>query len=297
MSLDTFDYVGIASLVTVLFICICVLISSSFVVVKNRSCVVVERFGRFSHLLQPGLHFLTPWVDRIRPLVWRNYTYELSRAGATLHIDQKNESHIDLRENILDLPLQVVITRDNVAINIHPMILYHIASPLRAVYEICDLSQAVEKLVQTTLRAIVGSMGLDDTLASREEINRALMQKIANVCINWGIELHKVELLEINPMKDIMRAMHEQLKAERQRRANIIAAHGYREVAKTSVEGQAQAQLALATGQARRRVITSSAMAQSKLEVMRAEAEAVKILAEALEPFGIEPALYNLALK
>ena len=114
---------------------------------------------------------------------------------------------------MLDFPTQAIITRDNVEINVHPMLLYRIVNPLRAVYETYDLCHAVEKLVQTTLRAIIGDMGLDDTLASREEINRSLSHKIHNVCLNWGISITKVELLEITPTNTVQAAMHQQLAA------------------------------------------------------------------------------------
>lgn len=141
---------------------------------------------------------------------------------------QQTQAHIDLREMLMDFPNQSIITRDNVQISVHPMLLYRIEDPVRAVYEAYDLAQCVENLVQTTLRAIIGDMGLDDTLASREEINRILSQKIrfvssvwfvwshshSHICFNWGLRLVKVDLLEITPTGSIMAAMHKQLKVQ-----------------------------------------------------------------------------------
>lgn len=110
------------------------------------------------------------------------------------------------------------------------MLLYKIQDPVRAVYEVTDLPQAVEKLVQTTLRSIIGDMGLDDTLASREEINRTLQQKISRTFLNWGFKIVKVDILEIMPAtRSIQDAMHKQIAAERIRRANVITAEGFRE--------------------------------------------------------------------
>merc|ERR1712072_137475 len=129
---------------------------------------------------------------------------------------------VDLREQLMDFEHQKIITRDNVEITVHPMIVFNLFDPVRVAYETFDLSHAVMKLVQTTLRSIIGDMGLDDTLASREEINRALMQKISLICNNWGVEITRVELLEIAPTQSMQNAMHKQLSAERVRRAQIV---------------------------------------------------------------------------
>jgi regulator of protease activity HflC (stomatin/prohibitin superfamily) len=129
--------------------------------------------------LDAGWYWLIPFVDRARSLTWRTAeTYYTGDGRQTVKILQTKVKRIDLRESVMDFPLQSIITRDNVEIQIHPMLLFRVVDPVRAVYEVYDLSHAVEKLVQTTLRSIIGDMGLDDTLASREEINRTLSQKI-----------------------------------------------------------------------------------------------------------------------
>lgn len=180
----------------------------------------------------------------------------------------------------------------------HPMVLYRIVDPVRAVYEVYDLPLAVEKLIQTSLRSIIGDMGLDDTFASREEINRALQQRIAHVFLNWGFKLLKVDILEIMPSTDsVQAAMHKQISAERIRRAEIITADGVREQQKTIAEGDSTAMIAVSRGEQQVAVIKAKARADSRLLKANAEADAVRIIAEALDGFDVDPTQYLIALK
>ena len=126
----------------------------------------------------------------------------------------------------MDFVTQSIITRDNVQLDVHPMLVYRLIDPVRVAYETFDLSHAVEKLVQTTLRSVIGDMGLDDTLASREEIERGMSTRIRHICRDWGLEIKSVELLEITPNRTVQEAMHKQIGAERVRRANIVTADG-----------------------------------------------------------------------
>jgi regulator of protease activity HflC (stomatin/prohibitin superfamily) len=215
-----------------------------------------------------------------------------------MHISQEKLTRIDLREACLDFLPQTVITRDNVSLTIHPLLVYRISDPVRAVYEVFDLHQAIEKLVQTTLRSEIGDLGLDDTLASREEINRAISQKISGMCRNWGFELLKVELLEITPTSTILNAMHELIRAERVRRAEIITAHGKRQKLSLDSEGNLNEAVYLAQGEQRKAVIMSRGVADSKLIIANAEAQALKTLGDALAAVDdIDPAQYMMALK
>lgn len=138
--------------------------------------MVIESWGKFSRKLEPGIYILTPFVEKARIFTWReyhvNHSLEFNQNRQTVTVTQTKTTRIDLREQVMDFPLQQIITRDNVEIEVHPMLIYMISDPVRAVYEIYDLAHAVEKLVQTSLRSVIGDMGLDDTLASREEINR-----------------------------------------------------------------------------------------------------------------------------
>ena len=157
-------------------------------------------------------------------------------------------------------------------------------------------SHAVEKLVQTTLRSIIGDMGMDDTLASREEINRNIMQRIANTCNNWGIEITRVELLEITPSRSVMQAMHKQLAAERIRRAEIVTADGFREKTKTMAEGAMQSQVAVASGESRVAVLRAKGISDARKLIADAEAQAVSLISTALSEYGVSATDYLVGM-
>ena len=263
--------------------------------VLQKKAVIVERFGRFHKVALEGIHFLLPGVDRLRPIVWRET--EVDRAGQYVST-QTYETHIDMRERLLDFPHQSVITRDNVEIKVHPMALYKLVDPVKVAYEVYDLTHAVEKLVQTTLRSIIGDMGLDDTLASREEINKRLAQKIKHVCHNWGCELTRVELLEIAPASNSIEfAMHQQLQAERVRRSKVKQSDGERIMLKTHAEGNMSAVIAISTGQMEVKKIMAKAEADAKLLVATAEADSLEDVGSALGEFGLDPSDYMCACK
>jgi regulator of protease activity HflC (stomatin/prohibitin superfamily) len=197
----------------------------------------------------------------------------------------------------MDFKAQKVITRDNVEIQVHPMILYRLFDPCRVAYETYDLAHAVQKLVQTTIRSIIGDMGLDDTLASREEIQRLLMFKICKTCQNWGCRIENVELLEIAPGDRVQAAMHKQLAAERTKRAMVVSANGVREKMKTRAEGYCQSQIALATGAAQVSVQNAKGLAEARVLIAKAEAGAVETIAKELKPFGVNPTQYLIGLR
>lgn len=182
-------------------------------------------------------------------------------------------------------------------IYVHPMLLYRLVDPVRVAYETFDLAHCVEKLVQTTLRSIIGDMGLDDTLVSREEIERSLMSKISGVCYNWGLQINSVELLEITPTPTVQAAMHQQLAAERIRRAAIVSAEGFREKTRLEAEGECQSAIALATGEKQVTFIRAQGQADARKLIARAEADAVRIIASALQEFGVDPTAYMMGLK
>lgn len=259
--------------------------------------MVVERFGKFHRRCDAGWHFLVPFADKPRSITWRLSETYLDGQTQGVRIRQRRTDRIDLRENIMDFPNQPIITRDNVEIQVHPMLVFRLIDPVRVAYETFDLSHAVEKLVQTALRSIIGDMGLDDTLASREEIERGLRLKIQRVCHNWGLEIMSVELLEITPTATVQDAMHKQLAAERVRRASIVEADGFREQMKTEAEGECQAQIALANGHKAATVLRARGTADSRVLIARAEAQAVKVIAEQLHAYGVNATSYLIGLK
>lgn len=261
-------------------------------IVEKGTAMVVERWGKFHRCAAEGIYLLIPIMDAPHTLKWRESEPHFN----TYRYKQRTLDRIDLRESIIDFPNQPIITRDNVEIMVHPMVLYRLVNPMRVCYETFDLSHAVEKLVQTTLRSIIGDMGLDDTLASREEINRNLMQRVSNICNNWGIEITRVELLEIFPSRSVQNAMHKQLAAERIRRADIVTADGYREQIKTMAEGAMQAEVARASGESRVSVLQAKGLADARRLIAEAEATSVSAITEALSEFGVNATDYLIGL-
>ncbi|EQC39527.1 hypothetical protein SDRG_02965 [Saprolegnia diclina VS20] len=268
---------------------------ASAIVVRHKESVIVERWGRFHTKWGPGLHFLVPYMDKVKTITWRRLKIQMPHEPDAL-ID-KSFYRVDARQTIMDFKLQTIITRDNVEIAVRPMVIYEFCDPMKVCYEVYDLSQAIKKLVQTTLRSIIGDMGLDDTLASREEINRGILQKISHICFNWGVRIHRVELLEITPTTSVQEAMHKQLSAERVRRAAIVTADGYREKVKTEAEGDSQAKVAIATGEQQCVVIRAKAAAEARLLIARAEGEALSVVKDSLKDMAIDTTQYMIAVR
>src|SRR6476619_4011894 len=170
-------------------------------VVPQASAVIVERLGRYSRTLEPGLHFLVPFVDRPR-------------------------ANVDLREQVVSFPPQPVITSDNLVVNIDTVIYFQPTDPKSAVYEIANYIQGIEQLTVTTLRNVIGSLDLEQTLTSRDQINGQLRGVLDEATGKWGIRVNRVELKAIDPPQSIQESMEKQMKAERDRRAIILNAEG-----------------------------------------------------------------------
>mmetsp|Transcript_5232 Transcript_5232/g.12991 ORF Transcript_5232/g.12991 Transcript_5232/m.12991 type:complete len:264 (-) Transcript_5232:206-997(-) len=221
----------------------------------------------------------------------------MSAGRPPLVASRRSPTAARVRAQVLDFQSQEVITRDNVQLMIHPMLLYQLVDPIKVAYQTYDLPRAVGNLVRTSLRSIVGDMGLDDTLASREEINRAMHLKIARVCLDWGMKITQVEVLEIHPTRSIQEAMHKQLSAERIRRAAIVTAEGYREQVRTEAEGESQAAIAISMGEASVKRLHAEGQAKSKEVLADAEAKSVEALSATLTLFGVEPTQYIVGLR
>lgn len=285
-------FLGIPLLVLMFYMC------TRCVVVEKSTEMIVERWGKYHRKLGAGCHCLRPCADRPRQLRWRfAETYTDLHGNMRVRVFQTVTTRVDMRDQVLDFPNQPVITRDNVEIQVHPMLVCRIEDSVRAVYEVYDMANCVEKLVQTTLRAVIGDMGLDDTLASREEINRIIMQKISHITLNWGFRILKVDILEIIPTNTIMDAMHKQLRAERGRRAQIISADGYRQQKKTESEGTCQSEIAVSRGDQQAQVLSAKGRSDAKVLIAQAEAEAVRIIGSALTDVGLSAPSYIIALK
>ncbi|MDP8210804.1 MAG: SPFH domain-containing protein [Candidatus Stygibacter australis] len=272
---------------TVLLIIIAVFVifflAKGIVVVKQAEVMVLERLGKYSRSLGPGLHIIWPIIDKSRNINWRYVRTDLKGRNFVV---TKYESRIDLRETVYDFPRQNVITADNVTIEINAVLYFQITDPYKALYEVHNLPDAIEKLTQTTLRNVIGELELDKTLTSRDTINTKLRIILDEATDKWGVKVNRVELQDINPPDDIRNAMEKQMRAERNRRARILEAEGEKRSQVLIAEGDKEAKIARAQGEA-----------QSKILVAQAEAEAIQKIMNIVQTTKTDPAQYMLAMK
>jgi band 7 protein len=190
-----------------------------------------------------------------------------------------------------------VITKDNVVTEINAILYFQIVDPMRAMYEIQNLPDAIEKLTQTSLRNIIGEMDLDETLTSRDTINNKLRIILDEATNKWGVKVNRVELQDINPPRDIRDAMEKQMRAERDKRAQILNAEGQKEATIRESEGRMQQAINHAEGERQAQVLHAKAEAEAKLLTAEAEAQAIRKIAMAVEGSGANPAQYLIAVR
>lgn len=253
---------------------------------------VIERLGKFNRVQYSGLRFKIPFLERTRQIFYR--ALEVDVDGTTKVITRRSDL-IDLREQVLDFPKQSVITSDNVTIEIDAVLYYQIVDPAKAVYGVANLVDAIEKLVQTTLRNVVGQLTLDETLASREIINVRLREALEEATPSWGVRVVRVELQEISPPEEVRLRMELQMTAEREKRAEVLRAEGAKQATVLEAEGSAMAQVKRAEAEKRARIVEAEGLAEARLTVAQAEAEAIALIREKV---GREKAVeYLIALK
>ncbi|MEA2492824.1 MAG: hypothetical protein QOJ29_735 [Thermoleophilaceae bacterium] len=221
----------------VLFFVVVVLLRSVRIVPQARAGVV-ERLGRYARTLDPGLALLVPFVDRLRPL-------------------------IDLREQVVSFPPQPVITEDNLVVSIDTVIYFQVIDPKAATYEIANYIGAIEQLVVTTLRNVIGGITLEQTLTSRDQINAELRGVLDEATGKWGIRVNRVELKAIDPPATIQEAMEKQMRAERDKRAAILTAEGFKQSQILTAEGEKQSAILRAEGQREAQIVTAEGQAKA----------------------------------
>ncbi len=214
-------------------------------IVPQASAFIVERLGRYSRTMHAGLHLLVPFIDKVR-------------------------AKVDLREQVVSFPPQSVITSDNLVVEIDTVIYFQVTDPKAAVYEIANYIQGVEQLTVTTLRNVVGTMDLEQTLTSREQINGQLRGVLDEATGKWGLRVNRVELRSIEPPLSIKDSMEKQMRAERDRRAAILHAEGVKQSAILEAEGAKQSAILRAEGNAQSSILEAEGEAQAILQVFDA---------------------------
>ena len=289
MNMEGFSFISIALLVLSI-----VVVVRGLRIVKQSEALVIERLGRYRTTMTAGINILIPFVDRPRASVWR---YATENALGERVVAYKMLERIDMRETVFDFPRQSVITRDNVVTEINALIYFQINDPVKSVYEISNLPNAIEKLTQTTLRNVLGELDLDECLSSRDTINTKLRAILDEATNKWGVKVNRVELQDINPPQDIKEAMEKQMRAERSRRAQIIEAEGTKTAAILQAEGRKGADINRAEGERQAVILEAEGKANARLQVAEAEAKAIRMVAEAVSKTKADPTQYLIAVR
>ena len=273
----------------IVFVFIIFLLKSVYMI-RQAEAMIIERLGKYDRILTPGLHIIMPFLERPRESIW---TYVRDVDGRRHYRYSRVIKRIDMRESVYDFPKQNVITRDNVTMEINALLYYQITDPKAAVYEVNNLSEAIEKLTQTTLRNVIGSMDLDETLVSRDQINTKLQHILDEATDKWGVKVNRVELQEVLPPPDIRQAMEKQMRAERDRRATILESEGSKASKILEAEGVRRSKVLRAQGEADAVILRANAEAESRKTVAQAEAKAIEMV-QSVVPKG-DPLPYMIA--
>lgn len=281
-------------LASVVVIFAIVVISAGVKVVPQSETRVIERLGRFHSVLSPGLNFIIPFIDKPKTI----YTRRVEQGMGGRHVVRTVATTvIDLREQVYDFPSQQVITRDNVTTEINALLYFQITDPKKAVYEIDNLPNAIEKLTQTSLRNVIGELELDETLTSRDTINTKLQAILDDATNKWGVKVNRVELQDITPPESVRVAMEKQMQAERNRRAEILNAEGEKQSLILRSEGEKASQINKAEARKQSEILRAEGDAQAIILNAQAEADAIRRIAEAVAVGKTDPAAYMLAMK
>ena len=232
-------------LLAVVALVVFVFVAKGVKIVNPYQKGLIEQLGRYKGTVEPGLRLIIPFIQNLRP--------------------------VDMREQVVDVPPQEVITSDNVVVSVDAVIYYEPTEPQKLVYNVANFMMAVTKLAQTNLRNVVGDMQLDEALTSRDKINLELREILDDATDKWGVRVARVEIQRIDPPPDVMHSMHEQMKAERTRRAVVTSAEGERQAAITRAEGEQKAVILRAEGDKQQRILRAEGEAMAIQRVAEAE--------------------------
>lgn len=259
-----------------------VFVKMAIVIIPQSETRIIERLGKYFATLEPGINIIIPFIDSAKSIV----TIERGRYVYS--------SAIDLREQVYDFDKQNVITKDNIQMQINALLYFQIVDPFKAVYEINNLPNAIEKLTQTTLRNIIGEMELDQTLTSRDVINTKLRGVLDDATNKWGIKVNRVELQDIIPPSSVLQAMEKQMQAERDKRATILTSEGNKQAQILQSEGEKQAKINKAEAAKQQAILIAEGEAEARIRKAEAEAAAIDKITAAVGQ-STNPANYLLA--
>jgi regulator of protease activity HflC (stomatin/prohibitin superfamily) len=248
-----------------------IIVAKTAIVVPQQSAYVVERLGRYAGTLDAGFHILVPFIDVVR--------YKHS-----------------LKENAIDIPAQVCITRDNVQVGVDGVLYLKVMNPERASYGIQDYHFAISQLAQTTLRSEVGKIDLDKTFEERTNINTAVVSEVDKATDPWGVKVLRYEIKNITPPSDVLAAMEKQMRAEREKRAVILTSEGQRDAAINNAEGAKQEVIKASEARRQQQINEAEGQASAIMAVARATAEGIREVAAAMQtPGGTEAVQLRVA--